>query len=264
MSSKSIGEVAYTKPLRLCGMEELAARQHVIQPSGGILFARATAHERKQKDTARQRILNLFDPVAWPGNLRMLTMPGIHWRFERLLLGARENGWLQHQRTNPKRTYFTCAENDRAIYYAAIAQMPGLHANQPLQRIKHHQFAEMGYKTHYAALFFANIDDMMMITDWNTGWDAVWLDYTGPISLRRLKIIERFYYSSAVHHILIITALRARWDRDTTIAIEKAGGHSRWLRKHLDGEVLHDLEYQDSVPMSQFAIRKDRWKSPLC
>lgn len=260
---RSIGQIAYQKPLRFCGMEELAARQHNINPSGGILFARASEHDREQKKTARQRILDLFAPTIWPGHLRMFTMPGIQWRFERLLLGAREPGWLQHRRNTPQRTHFTCAENDRAIYYAAVSQMPGIHAEHPLKPIRRFAFAEMGHKTHYAAMFLANIDDVMM-ADWDHGWDAVWLDYTGPLSIKRLRIIERFYRSSAVHHILIVTALRARWERDTQVAIEKAGGHSEWLRKHLPGDVLHDLEYQDTVPMTQFAVRKDRWKSPLC
>ena len=39
MSYKSIGQVANYKPLTALGMEELAARQRLIQPSGGVLFA---------------------------------------------------------------------------------------------------------------------------------------------------------------------------------------------------------------------------------
>ena len=88
-------------------------------------------------------------------------------------------------------------------------------------------------------------------------WDAVWLDYTGPLTKERLKLISNFYESS-VHSVLVVTALKARWNRETSDAIARCGGHSEWLCKHLQGEVLHDLEYFDTSPMAQFAIRKER------
>jgi len=62
----------------------------------------------------------------------------------------------------------------------------------------------------------------------------------------------------------VITALKTRWDKETAAAIAKAGGHSKWLRAHLSGNVLHDIEYQDTVAMAQIAILKQagswRWK----
>jgi hypothetical protein len=256
---KSIGQVTYQKPLRHCGMEELAARQRVILPSGGVLHARNS--DGAEKTAARERVLELFAPARWPGRLHMLTTPGLHWRFERKLLGAREVGWFTSPK--PKTTYFTGCENDRAIYFAAVAQMPGLHTpDSELKRIKSYEFAEMGVKTRYASFFFANVDDMMRLNCWNSGWDAVWLDYTGPLTVERLTLIQRFY-QHYVKHILIITALRNRYSESTTRAIARAGGHSRWVRRYLDGEVLHDLEYFDTSPMAQLALAKRRWKSPL-
>jgi len=103
------GVVSY-KPTRQYDMEDLAAQVH-IQPSSGVLFTRATM--RTEKEAARARILDLFTPQAWPGSLRILTMPGAGWRFERLLLRCREVGWMQ--RKWPRRTLFTSVENDRAV-----------------------------------------------------------------------------------------------------------------------------------------------------
>jgi hypothetical protein len=235
-------------------MEELAARQRIIEPSGGVLFARNT--DGDQKRAARQHVLDLFRPNRWERPLRMLTMPGVQWRFERLLLGAREVGWFQA--SHPKRTNFTSIENERSIYYAAVVQMPGMSTpNALVKRVKTYSFAEHAVRTNYAAFFFANVDDMMVQDGWDDGWDAVWLDYTGPLTVERLNIIQHFY-RRYVRDTLIVTALKARWNEKTSSAINRAGGHSQWLRAHLGGEILHDLEYTDTSPMAQFAVRKNR------
>lgn len=257
-SDRGLGQVAAYKPIARLGMEELAARQNVLKPSGGIIFARNIDGEAKT--AARERVLALFQPERWPGHLRMLTTPGLQWRFERRLLGAREVGWMR--RPNPNRTHFTGCENDRSIYFASVAQMPGLHTpDSSLKKIKPYPFAEMGVKTHYASFFFANVDDLMAQDGWNR-WHAAWLDYTGPLTVERLARIEQFYHRY-IDHILIVTALKARWNEETSRAIARAGDHSTWLRRHLPGAILHDLEYFDTSPMAQFAVHKRRWHSPL-
>src|SRR5215472_1295542 len=96
------GSVVGYKPFRQQTMEELAVEVRT-QPSSGVLFARTSM--RNEKEAAREQILNLFTPQAWPRSLHILTMPGAGWRFERLLLGCREVGWMR--RTWPRRTLFT-------------------------------------------------------------------------------------------------------------------------------------------------------------
>jgi hypothetical protein len=106
LKTRTIGQVAERKSVALYNMEELALQAATSKSlSGGVLFARNS--ERVNKDEARQRVLDLFSLENWPGRLSMLTMPGIHWRFERLLLGAREVGWMR--RPYPKRTHFTAS-----------------------------------------------------------------------------------------------------------------------------------------------------------
>ena len=258
-SDRSLGQIANYKPLARLNMEELAARQKTIIPSGGVLFSRNV--DGDEKSAARQKVLDLFHPTVWPQPIHVLSLPGVHWRFERKMLGMREIGWMSHKEY-PKRTLFTGVENDRAIYYASVGQMPGLHTpNSMLKRTKQFPFSELGVKTHYASVFFANIDDLMMF-DWQSKWDAAWLDYTGPLSTERLEIIKRFY-ARHISSTLIVTALKARWNEKTSNAVRRAGGHSEWLRENLPGEVLHDIEYNDTSPMAQFAVRHVRWKSPL-
>lgn len=247
---RTIGQVASYKPLRQCNIEELAAIQQV-RPSGGMLFARNP--DREHKDAARQQILDIFTLDAFPQPLSILTMPGLDWRFERKLLGKREGDWMR--RAMPHVTRITAVENDRFIYYSATHKMPGLHTKNPLTRIVAAPgFAERTISTKFIDQFhFANIDDLMAATD--ETWDAAWLDYTGPLTTDRLRLIAAFYERS-VRSVLIVTALKARYNRDTARAVERAGGHSEWLRVSLPGEVLHDIEYFDTSPMAQFAVRK--------
>lgn len=239
-----------TKPLYRCDIEELAATQKK-QPSGGMLFARNP--EREHKDAARQKIIDLFTFEAHEGPLSILTMPGLDWRFERKLLGKREGDWMRL--AIPKRTKITAVENDRYIYYSAVHKMPGLDTKRPLATIqKPAPFAERAVSTKFIDRFhFANVDDLMRETD--DAWDAVWLDYTGPLTVERLQLISRFFERS-VRKTLVITALRARENRTTTHSIERAGGYWPWLRANLPGEILHEHEYFDTSPMAQFAVSK--------
>jgi hypothetical protein len=182
-------------------------------------------------------------------------MPGVKWKFERSLLNMRETHWTRSRR--PHRTFFTCCENDRSLYFASVPQMPGMRTNDAiLQKIKPFPFAEFAYKTKFASLFFANVDDFMAF-DWRpeAQWDGLWLDYTGPPSVERLAIISKFYQHH-INGILVVTALKARWDSQTSRAITEAGGYTPWLQHHLPGTALHSIEYNDTSPMVQFAIRK--------
>lgn len=253
-ASRSIGQVANYKPLRLCNIEELAATQ-ITRPSGGMLFARNP--DRAEKDAARKLILNLFRTDLWGHDLRILTMPGLDWRFERKLLGKREGNWMGRKAKldAPRRTQITSIENDRFIYYSACHQMPGLHTHRALTKIlPAPSFGERTVSTGFIKAFhFANVDDLMRETD--ETWDAVWLDYIGPLTTDRLALIAAFY-QRAVSSTIVVTALKARWNRATSDAITRAGGHSKWLRSHLTGHVLHDIEYFDTSPMAQIAVCK--------
>src|SRR5512143_186620 len=223
MSSRSLAQVATYKPLRLCNIEELAAIQQV-RPSGGMIFARNP--DREQKDAARQKILDLFSPKAWPKHLSILTMPGLDWRFERKLLGRRDGDWMR--KAGPGATKYTCIENDRFIYYSAAHKMPGLNTRRALTRyLAAPSFAERTVATKFISAFhFANVDDLMLeATGEFDRWDAVWLDYTGPLSVERLNLIASFY-QRAIRSTLIVTSLKARWNKNTSEAVLRAGGHS--------------------------------------
>lgn len=257
-------------PLPKCSAEELAIHTYGVRNEGGIAFLRNNA-ERLNKDIARGMVLDLFHPTFWPGPLSILTMPSVEWKFERKLLGKREGDWMR--KDLPERTKFTCVENHRSIYHGAVYTMPGVasehdkkrgHSNtykrtqtKPslLTQTEAVPFAERGMRNAWVdAFYFCNVDDL--IKDPNQKFDAAWLDYTGPLSQQRMTFIRKFYKES-IGNTLIITSLRARWNKETSGTIERAGGLTKWITHSMAGEVLHDFEYQDGhSPMHQIALRK--------
>lgn len=256
MGSLTIGQVATYRPLRKCGLEELAIHQISATPSGGVLFARKT--EREQKDIARKMVLDLVSRERHPDNLSVLTMPGLNWSFERKLLGRREKDW--QRLVSPLRTQITAIENDRMIYHAALMSMPGMQqakavGNSPITVLPATAFSERGVANSWVEYHFGNIDNFM--AEPGEMFDVAWLDYTGPLSIERLAIIKKFF-AARVRHTLIITHLKARWNVDTSAAISRAGGANAWVKKHIAGRIEHDHEYQDGAsPMAQIAITKE-------
>lgn len=251
--TKSLREVTYPKPLRECGIEELAVHQMTATPSGGVMFARKQAHV--EKDQARRMILDLLTPRHFPKGLAVLSMPGLEWKFELGLLGLREGNW--RSRAQPHRTYLTCIENDRSIFHAALMQMPGLHHEKSAVHVlPPTPFAERAVRNRWIGrFFFGNVDGMMQLNGAHS-FDAAWLDYTGPMTVERLAIIQRFFTNN-IRSVLAVTSLKARWNRAADAAVNKAGGYSTWIVKALGGRLLHELEYQDGVsPMAQICVRK--------
>jgi len=253
MTSLSIGQVAAYRPLSRCGQEELAIQQIHATPSGGILFARNPAGEEKR--AAREVLLDLCSAENMPGQISLLTLPGLKWKFEGALLKRREVDDLKTT-DGPARTQFTCIENDRSIYHAALVRAPGMRNPKNIFRVlPSTPFAERAVSCLWIDHFyFGNVDDLMRAPPQQ--YDVAWLDYTGPMSVQRLALISQFYRTS-VTRLLVITAMRARWNRQASDAVEHAGGHTQWLTKALPGEVVHAIDYQDSAsPMTQFAVRR--------
>lgn len=240
------------KPLSRCGLDELAAEQAMRDRwqriYGGVAFARKDDDEEKR--VARRAIAEMLSLEAEPGCVSILTMPGLGWHFEAKLLKAREPNWRNQQMTTSMR--LTCVENDRFIYYSATTRMPGKHTL--MRSLERPEYAERvmgnGIIDRYE---FANVDDVMQSDE---TFDYAWLDYTGPLSVPRMKVIKDFWVNR-VRKALVVTSLKARWSRETSDHIKRKGGVLPWLRESLPGQVAHEMEYQDGAsPMVQFAVSK--------
>lgn len=242
------------KALSRCGIDELAVQQQwnerAGKATGGMLFARKEDHA--EKDEARRAILNMLTLEKSLECLSVLSMPGMTWEFERRLLGQRECRWSGRSYAGNVR--LTCVENDRFIYYSALTKIPR-NAQCVIRALPAPSYAECtmghGFVDRY---IFANVDDLMQHSD--ETFDVAWLDYTGPLSVARMKIIQRFW-RDRVRSKLIITSLKARWNRETADTIVRNGGCMNWMRKRLPGTELHAMEYQDGAsPMIQIALSK--------
>jgi hypothetical protein len=243
------------KPLGRCNIDELAAQQVMNErnrrSTGGVLFARKDEQQdHGQKDAARNAILELLTLEREPKPISILTMPGLAWTFEVGLLKQREKSWRNQQMTETMR--LTCVENDRFIYYSGATKMPG-NRSGTIRTLPRPDYAERAMGNGLIDCYaFANVDDLMQSGE---SFDFAWLDYTGPLSVERMKIIQHFWRHN-VRSTLVVTSLKARWNRRTSDVIQRKGGCMNWLRGSLPGTVLHELEYQDGAsPMVQFALR---------
>lgn len=250
---KGIGQVAPYKALRRCGIDELAAHQFTATPSGGVLFARKPNDEHKT--AAREAIVDLMSSQRLPSPATILTLPGLKWKFESMLLRAREPADFRES-DGPSNTRFVCFENDRSIYHAAMLRMPGIANKHNLLRVlPADRFCERTLSSLFIdRYYFGNVDDYMQMA--NEGVDAAWLDYTGPMSIERRAVIRRFF-EHKVSRLLVVTTLGARWNRQTSDAIGRHGGFDSWFCSAFDAELAHAIHYQDGPsPMVQIALRK--------
>lgn len=245
------------RPLSKCGIEELAVEAIRAQSRGGIAFARKPYAE--QKNVARGLVLQLFAEL--PGGAWVLTMPGATWQFERSLLTLREGNWRGPGASGPHRTRISACESDRLIYHAAMLNMPGLDCTFR-SRMRVLSGTPWGAERRVAndwicRFYFANIFDLMRSRQGKHPYQATWLDLTGPLSIDRLAQIKQFFRSS-IEAVLVVTALKARWNGETAAAILRAGGYSKWIRQAFKGyRIQHFIEYQDGPsPMAQIAISK--------
>lgn len=246
------------KPLTRCSVDELAVHQRArdrrgAHVTGGIAFARKESTD--EKAAARAEILRLLTPSFMPGPISVLSMPGLGWAFEQELLARREQCWTKSRRV--QRTRLLCVENDRFVYYSAATKMLGNKHGLVLRNMERPSYAERCMGNGIVDRFaFANVDDVIAGDEC---FDVAWLDYTGPLTVERLRLIEVFY-RRRVRSMLVVTVLKARWNKEVERAARPHGGYCEWaVSPFHDAIGLHAIEYQDGAsPMFQFACQKQR------
>jgi hypothetical protein len=191
------------------------------------------------KRVARERVVNLFSYKVGP--LRVLSMPGIMWAFERSLFRQRD---LLLQ---PTEIY--TVEHDAPIYQASVFKMPG--KTRGIKQLSPHAIQTDRIACHY----FTSVESLMG-DDRCPEFDAAWLDFTGFISFKTLATIKHFW-ATRCRWQLAITSLNGRFHpRGLASAIKKAGGLIEWLTREI-GQPIDEHSYVDgSSAMCQLVFRK--------
>lgn len=194
--------------------------------TSGISYTRKFTRERRDrrrgvqgimKDSpdkykARQRVLDAF--MGYPDDLRVLSMPGIQWFFERALFRSRD--------AMGRTTEIYTVEREAPIFQASVFTMPG--KTRGIRQLTPHAIQTDRIKCHYFTSVEAFISDPQCPT-----FDAAWLDLTGYVSFELLAQIQQFWVTRCTWR-LALTCLNGRFrPRRLARTIENAGGLQSWL-----------------------------------
>lgn len=231
--------------LHRAGFEETAAAVRMdSRVSPGCGFARKMHKSRRSwpaKDSARSWVSRMYAPLLFPGPLKILTLPGLKWPWERLCLAIRG--------TEKLTTEIYSLENEPAIYKASLQFIPG--GANGISCTGGRTFVSTSKIVHYELSSFEKfIEDGLC-----PQLDGAWLDFTGFITQRRLEALKALW--SILSHSLTITSLKARHEFEVGQKIKKHGGIGMWLAQELGAySVADEREYCEGIPMHQITFRK--------
>lgn len=215
--------------------------------SGGVNYARKEFEaetEMAGKTAARDYILRSLDLENWPFQLKILTMPGLRWKFERALFKLRKS---------KRNTLVYAVERDPAIWFGSLKYMP-ISEQHGIKLVSPHCIS--GHRI--AAYYFTTAESF--ITDPQCPvFDAAWLDFTGQISKQRLEAVKRFW-QTRVRWQMTVTGLYMNYGPRTWASFRCHGGIFEWLKTKLGGDTLisDSRFYQDGghSPMFQVTFQK--------
>lgn len=214
------------------------------QQSGGVLFARK--ENLIEKDKARQRVLDRYTIGRWPGELSILTMPGLYWTFEKALKYQRCG------RFGNARTSIFAVERDPAIYYGAMNWIPRKE-NGLITQVSPHCIRTKKIHSYYFTSAESFISDPHC-----PNVDAAWFDFTGYITPETMTALRKFWKNCCATE-MTITSLNCRFSPRTNEQVQKWGGMDGWLIHSLPGIVEDVYRYSDNAysHMLQITFRKD-------
>lgn len=219
-------------------MEELAAAvRKRASPTAGEMYIRKLredpATDRNKWICSREPVRRLWSEI--PGELRVLTLPGLHWKLEKSLLKTRRNLGLK--------TQFTAAERDQSIFRVSINGMP-----------RYKELSLVDTKTVRSEVAWyecCEVEDLIARTNWK--WTAAWLDWNGPLSLKGVEAIKQLW--PRLSHSLVLTFMVARYSGEVKSLRDKAGGWGPAVANliGLPRERVHETRYQSGAGSMTFA-----------
>lgn len=230
----------------LCDVSANIVADHILRNrscTSGITFARKA--KTSSKNAARIEAIKWFNHENFPDPMRIVTMPGVNWIFEREL-------WRDR---NFKCTYFESCEIDEAIYRAALFQIPRKFEDWSIRGHEAPSWATAVYSTPNIRFYKAPIEKMLCSDRCRP--NAAWLDFSGPIYTERLAAIREMW-DRMTRLRLCLTATKCRYrDEQAKSEIEDVGSYVGWICDSLPGAVIREIfEYSDGVPMVQILVDK--------
>jgi hypothetical protein len=228
--------------------------------TSGVAFARkAHMTTMRAKDAARWRIIDSLSREEWPNKLRVLTLPGLEWLFERELINSRDyaihgDGWKASPQgaqffRKDTATEIVALEYDPAVYFGSIKWMPA--AKKKLTQLSPHALSTSKIEVYYFTDAETFIGDTAC-----PHVDAAWLDFTGYMTPARLYRINRFWKEKCGHQ-LAITVLNARYPSHVKAHVLKHGSMEKWISSVLGGNVYDIHHYfDDHSAMLQIIVRR--------
>lgn len=226
--------------------------------TSGVSFARKCHNTvLHAKNLARQRVLSSMSRIEFPGRLRVLTMPGLEWIFERMLISNRDysftgNDWIAHhnmKKLNRNPTHIYSVEYDPAVFFGSVKFMP-LFKKGLVQHSAH------AVSTKQIDLYYFTDVETFIVDEACPKVNAAWLDFTGYMTPARLYKIRRFWRERCSWQ-LAITVLNARYPSTVKGHVVKHGTMAKWITNTLGGKVYDVHHYFDEhSAMLQIILRK--------
>ena len=173
------------------------------------------------RDLIIRDVLNRFGRKGH--NLRMLTLPGPYWIFEKIML---------RKFRQSRQITFIGVERAKQLFRLAASTMPK--TNKPLKCS--HNTTTGGHKISNgknAVLIHANVHQMLLDDDLHDeSFDAIWLDLSSPITEKVIQSIIRIGEGNKIRRpgYLALTLQASRESLATMRLIEQDGGRSSLLR----------------------------------
>lgn len=220
--------------------------------TSGVAYARK-AHEMgaaaTEKNDARQRVIDSLSRKHKRGKLRVLTMPGLEWAFEKALIARRDYAKLNKRVCPAWQTEIYAVEYDPAIYFGSLNWIPN--RRKGITQLSPHALRT----THINLYYYTDVETLIKAPECPEV-DAAWLDFTGYMTPRRLSAIKRFWQTKCTWQ-LTVTILNARYDSEVAARVRKHGGMCEWISETLGGRVTDCYRYfNEYSAMMQITMRK--------
>ncbi len=224
-----------------------------------INYARQSKSIRYGKLEARTAVIDEIFKIKWPHKtIRLLTLPGAWWHFERQVGVIPKHSRFSH-------FSLTCCERDRIVFNNAALRLPRGKRGIKIGWMKELNNAKVVTNRNDIVLINCNIADFMAITE--RKYDVVWLDFCGPIHDNVMDSIATTKRVVRTPGLLAITFMKGRETPFYTDLIHqnpngRAGMITNQIKEMVNPEIeqVYISEYKDTTEMIHMIFKINPYK----